>query len=255
MDKTIAAQAHEDRMNGVGEPTEITPYEGVSGVTGEYDPSDFAIPYVSIVQASSDAVKNRVASAGAFLGTDGEQADAILFVPLHIRFVRDFYDKQAQQNICSSNDRVIGYPRDLTFFRTHGNLDIPEGDSLACNQCPFQERPISAKLACNKGYVVTCYDLEKEQPFMFRVRGTAVRPFRDRFIGAVAMGRTKPWARSFEMTAKLIQGGGNSWFAPELKPTEGFDKEKQAEWEAYAGGIVAPSAPTEAVTYDDLPFE
>jgi len=226
----------------------------VYGVSGEVDPSDFAIPYVTLVQASSDAVKQRTAKAGSFLSTDGEERDSVDFVPLHIQFVRDFYDKQGQKNICGSKDRITGYPRDLSFFRTEGNLDVSEGIPLACKDCPFYDWAPSEKLACQKGYVVTCYDLVSETPFMFRVRGTAVTPFKNRFIGAVAMGRTKPWARSFQMTSKLRQSSGNSWFVPELQPIEGFDEEGQAQWEAYAAGIIAPQhAP--AVSDDDLPFE
>jgi len=221
------------------------------GIGGEYDPSDFAIPYVTLVQASSDAVKQRIAQAGTFLFTDGEQREHIDFVPLHIQFVRDFYDKQGQRNICGSKDRIHGYPRDLSFFRTHGNLDVSEGIPLACKECPFYEWAPSDKLACQKGYVVTCYDLDSEQPFMFRVRGTAVTPFKNRFIGAVAMGRAKPWARSFQMTAVLTQSTGNSWFKPQLQPLEGFDEQRMAEWEAYASGLVAPTAHVD----EELPFE
>ena len=228
--------------------TAIATYDGVGG---EPDPSDFAIPYVTLVQASSDAVKQRTAQAGTFLFTDGEQREYIDFVPLHIQFTRDFYDKQGQKNICGSKDRIQGYPRDLSFFRTHGNLDVSEGVPLACRDCPFYEWAPSDKLACQKGYVVTCYDLTSEQPFMFRVRGTAVTPFKNRFIGAVAMGRAKPWARSFQMTAVLAQSTGNSWFKPQLQPIEGFDAERMAQWEAYASGLVAPSAHAE----EELPFE
>lgn len=222
------------------------------GMTGEVDASDFAIPYVSLVQASSEAVKQRKAMAGIFQSTDGEQMEHVDFVPLHIRLVRDFYDKEAQKSICGSNDRVTGYPRDLSFFRTHGNLDVTEGIPVACKDCPFYDTPAGPKLACLKGYVVTCYDLEREQPFMYRVRGTAISPFKNRFIGAVAMGRTKPWARAFQMTAVLKSSGGNSWFVPELEPTKGYTAEEQAEWESYAGQYGSPMHVDQA---DDLPFE
>lgn len=227
----------------------------IVGTSGEADPSDFAIPYVTLVQASSDAVKQRTAPAGAFLATDGTVSEFIDFVPLHIQFVRDFYDKQGQKNICGSRDRITGYPRDLSFFRTHGNLDVTEGIPLACKDCPFYEWAPSDKLACQKGYVVTCYDLTSEQPFMYRVRGTAVTPFKNRFIGAVAMGRAVPWARSFQMTSKLRQGGGNSWFVPELQPIEGFDEERMAEWERYANGLSMQQHTEPTVSDDDLPFE
>lgn len=228
------------------------------GMTGGIDPSDFSIPYVTLVQASSDAVKQRTAQAGAFMSSDGEVSDYIEFVPLHIQNVRDFYDKDAQKNVCGSRDRITGYPSDANFFKNYGNLDITEGTPLSCRECPFFDYAPSPKLACNKGYVVTCYDLTTEQPFMYRVRGTAVRPFRDRFIGAVAMGRSVPWARSFTMTSELKSNGPNSWFAPMLKPLEGFDDDKKAEWAEYAaqfGGAVHTEPESHGVDPDDLPFE
>ena len=236
------------------EPTRALSTEIVEGTSGEYDSTDYSVPYVSLVQANSDASIQRTAQPGQFLSTDGETFDSVNMIPLHIRFVRDFYDKQNRKAICGSTDRVTGHPRDLLYFKTAGNLNVDEGISLACKDCPFYEWAPSAKAACQKGYVVTCYDLDRNQPFMFRVRGTAVRPFKDRFVGAVAMGRAKPWARSFEMTTKLTQSQGNSWYVPVLQPTKGLDKEEMAGWAAYAAGIVPPSH-AETVDADDLPFE
>ena len=230
--------------------TEVVP----EGISGEYDQSDYSIPYVSLVQASSEAVKQRTAQPGAFLSSDGEQADSINMIPLHIRFVRDFYDKQGQKNICGSMDRVTGYPRDTTFFATHGDLIVPEGESLACRQCPFYEQPAGPKLACLRGYVVMMYDLDRDAPFLFRVRGTAVRPFKDRIVGAVAQRGIKPWARQFQMTSKLVSGGGNSWFVPELQPTKGLTVDEMQGWADYAAGMVPPTQ-VETVDHDDLPFE
>lgn len=223
------------------------------GVSGEADPSDFAIPYVTLVQASSDAVKQRKAQAGAFLSSDGAQYDVIDFVPLHIAFTRDFYDKEGQKNICGSRDRITGYPADVAYFSQHG-IDLAEGDPLACRSCPFAVWAPSTKMSCLKGYTVTCYDLNAEQPFMFRVRGTAVNPFKNRLVGAVAMGRAKPWGRQLQMSSKLVSRNGNSWFVPELEPTKGFNAEEQAEWETYAAGIVAPAAVKHDEDPDDIPF-
>lgn len=248
----LAEQAHQ---NGVAEQTRAVSTEvAPEGTSGEYDQSDYSIPYVSLVQASSEAVKQRTAQPGAFLSSDGEQADVINMIPLHIRFVRDCYDKQNQKNICGSMDRVTGYPRDASVFRTNGDLDVVEGEPLACRTCPFYEQPAGPKLACLKGYVVLMYDLDRDAPFLFRVRGTAVRPFRDRIVGAVAQRGVKPWARQFQMTSKLVSGGGNSWFVPELKPTKGLTADEMQGWADYAAGMVPPTQ-AETVDHDDLPFE
>src|SRR5262245_7313119 len=139
--------------------TEVTTTQGsnlpanTGGVPEGFDASDISIPYLSLVQASSEAVKQRKAQPGAFLSSDGATADFLDFVPLHIQPVRDFYDRDGQKNICSSNDRTTGYPKDLDFFRNEGNIDLAEGDTLACAQCPFANGPVGPKLGCYKGYV------------------------------------------------------------------------------------------------------
>lgn len=240
--------------------TEVTTRENMTpatmepqGTSGEYDQSDFSLPYVTLLQAQADPVKQRKAMAGSFMSTDGETFDSINMVPLHIQFVRDFFDKDAQKAICGSKDRVTGYPRDLTFFATAGNINVEEGVPMLCKDCPFYEWAPSPKQACLKAYVVTCFDIDRDQPFMYRVRGTAVTPFKNAFVGAVAMGRQVPWGRQYEMTAKLTSYGGNSWFIPNLQPTKGHDKDELAQWAAYAAGFSTPAP--EHVDADDLPFE
>lgn len=230
---------------------QLAAYQEPVGTGGEFDSSDFAIPYVRLIQASSEEVKDGLSKPGMFLSTDGEQTEFIDFVPLHIQFTRDFYDGDAGKGICGSHDRKIGNPSDPAFFRAHG-VEINEGDTMECAFCPFADKGPTPKLACRKTYLLTCYDLSKEAPFMYRVRGSAMGVFKNRIVGAVAMGRSVPWARSFQMTSAKKSSGGNSWFAPELQPTKGFSEQEMQEWQAYAQGL---SAPAHEVDPDDLPFE
>ncbi len=220
-----------------------------------FDNSDISVPFVQLVQASSEAVKQRKAQPGAFLSSDGEQTDAIDLVPLHIQPVRDFYDKKAQKNVCSSSDRVTGYPKDATFFAVHGNIDVPEGEPLPCAVCPFADKSVEPGLGCFKGYVMTAQNLETEEPFMMRIRGTAVRPFKDRIISAYVRGKAQPWARQYQMTAELTSSKvGNSWFMPSLEPTKTFSDEEQGEWAAYAagfGGVVVKHEDAEPLPFDE----
>ena len=227
---------------------ELAAYQEPVGTGGEYDSSDFAIHYVRLIQASSEEVKDSVCKPGVFFSTDGEQTEFIDFVPIHIQFTRDFYDADAGKAICGSHDRKTGNPRDLPTFKAQG-IDLADGETLLCASCPFFES--TGKVSCRKTYLLTCYDLTKEAPFMYRVRGSAMGVFKNRIVGAVAMGRSVPWARSFQMTSTKKSSGGNSWFSPELQPTEIFSEERCAEWKAYASGIAAPQGDFDAT----LPFE
>lgn len=220
------------------------------GQGGQSDASDYSIPYVKLVQASSEEVKDGVAKPGEFLHSEAGALESINFVPLHIQFTRDFYDADAAKNICSSSDRVTGYPKDKRTFEDYGvDVDGP----LACADCPFNNMPQWEKKACKKGYTITGYDVDTETPFLYRVKGSAVAVFKNRFVGAVAMNRSMPWGRQYDMTSAKKSNGGNSWFAPELQPTKGNDESEQQFYQAMAEGYGVSPAHTD--DNDDLPFE
>lgn len=223
------------------------------GTSGQIDTSDYSVPFVSLVQASSDAVKQRKAMAGGFLGSDGEQYESLNIVPLHIQFTRDFYNAEKAEAICGSHDRETGYPRDAEYFVREGGLAVTAGEPLACGGCPFEAMEYG-RLACKKGYTVTCWDTEREQPFMFRVRGTAVNAFKHSFVGAVAMGRAVPWGRAYTLTSDLVARSGNSWFVPVLTPTKGHSAEELAFWASMASGFGPTTSAHVQDDSDDLPF-
>ena len=224
------------------------------GGGGQFDESDYTIPWVKRIQASAEEVKTKVASPGEFLHSEAGAMESINFVPLHVQATRDFYDADAGKNICSSQDRITGWPNDKRHFEDYG---VEVNGALACADCPFNNMPQWEKKACKKGYTITGYDVDSESPFLFRVKGAAVREFQNRFVGAYAMGRTMPWARQYEMTAVLKRNEGNSWFGPSLQPTKSNDESEQQFYQAMAEGYGPPVHSEEAASIDpdDLPFE
>lgn len=227
------------------------------GTGGVADPSDYAIPYIKLVQASSEEVKDGVAKPGVFLSSEGGTVEYINFVPMHIQFTRDFYDADKGKNVCSSQDRVTGYPRDARTF-AEMDFEVQEGEPLTCVECPFNNMPPREKRACKKGYTVTGYDVDTETPFMFRVKGVAMGVFKNRLVGAVAMGRSVPWARQFEMSSAKKSTNGNSYFVPVLEPTKSNDESERQFYAAMAEGYgetVHPDRVADAPDADDTPFE
>lgn len=231
--------------------SDVAVYEG-TGQGGKSDETDFAIPYITLIQASSEKVKDRTAQPGDFLSSEGVKVDHIDFVPLHIQYTRDFYEAEALKRICSSADRITGRPYDLPRFANAG-VELRDGETLACDSCPFNNMHPWDKVACKKGYTVTGYDLDSESPFMFRVKGAAVNVFKNRIVGAVAMGRAKPWGRQYQMTAVKKSNGGNSWMSPELQPTKGHDASEMQFWAAMADGYSSP--PHEDTASEEIPFD
>ena len=221
------------------------------GQGGQSDQSDFAIPWLKLVQASSEEVKDGIAKPGEFLHSEAGAIESINFVPLHIQYTRDFYDADAGKNICSSQDRVTGYPRDTRTFEDAG---VTVEGGMFCAECPFNNMPQWEKKACKKGYTITGYDTDTETPFLYRVKGSAVSEFKNRFVGAVAMNRAVPWQRQYEMTSAKKSNGGNSWFGPTLQPTKGNSEAEQQFYQAMAEGYGQPQH-VASVDSDDLPCE
>lgn len=216
------------------------------GAGGEFDNSDLAIPYVKIIHAQSDE-----GTPGHFLASDGTEYEFINLVVLHIQATRTFFDPDAMKIICKSNDRRTGWPTDLADF-------AEPGQPLACNQCPHFNDDQFQKFACKKDYVLTCFNLDTEEPFTYRVKGAATGMFKYRVISAVVMGRKAPWSTAFQMTGvKRVNDRKQSWWAPELKPIEQYDEDTQERWAKYAaqfgGGITDHEE--HIVDLDDLPFE
>jgi len=224
--------------------------EQAVGTGGDFDASDLAIPYVKIVQATSET-----GTPGSFFSSDGTEFDTIKLVVLHIQFTRTIYDADKSQMICSSNDRITGNVREPDELLAAAG--IAEGP-LACGGCPHQDDSQYAKVACKKDYALTCVNIDTNEPFLFRVKGAAMGVFKYRIISAVAMRRKAPWFAAFEMTAvKRTNVRKQSWFAPELKPIQAYDEDDQAAWAALAGQYAhkQEAEPSFGVDADDLPFE
>ena len=221
------------------------------GISGEFDQSDIALPFAKLLQKTSPET-NEGHEAGMFLKSSGEETRAILFVCLHIARSRTFFDGDGGKRLCESIDRRIGHPRDPDFA---AELGVSVNEAFACANCPHQNDPQTEKLACKMDYTLTLYDLETEEPFMFRVRGSAMGRFKQRLVSVVAMGRKPPWFAEFEMTSVLkVNDRKQSWFAPELKIIKTHEPKDNEQWAAYAQAFgVKP--PVEMADPDDLPFE
>jgi len=222
------------------------------GTGGEFDASDLALPYVKIVQATSES-----GTPGQLWFSDGTpEADVINLVVLHIQFTRSLFDSDRSASLCSSNDRVIGNVREPDELLIAAGANV---GTLACGGCPHQDDPQFGKgLLCKKDYALTCINIDTNEPFLFRVKGSAMGVFRYRLISAVAMGRKAPWFAAFEMTVdRKTNTNKQSWFAPELMLIKLYSVEEQAAWAALAGQYAhkQEAEPSFGVDADDLPFE
>jgi hypothetical protein len=228
-EETAVATREESAIGVYGEPV---------GISGEADASDFVIPYTKLVQDTTETAK-----AGWFASSNGEQSEYVDMVVLHIGRTRTFYDNE-QGLVCSSSDRRTGRPKIAKSVAD----DAVEGEPYACATCPWFKEEYKG---CQNDYALTCFNLDTQEPFMFRVKGSARGVFRYRVISRVSSGKVPPWFGSFQMTAvKKSNDRKQSWWAPELQLTETYDGTRQAEWAAYAQQF--GKAP---VHDDEVPFE
>ena len=221
------------------------------GVSGEADPSDFVLPYLSLVQKMS-----QTGTPGTFLKSTGDETDHIDFVILHVARTRTFYDGDAGELVCASRDRVIGRPRAKYLL---DELGLDEGKVQMCRECPHFHDDQFEKLACKFDYLLTLYDLKAEEPLLFRAKGASLKVWRQR-LAPILQGQKPPWFAAFEMTVKTVTNKrGQTWFEPDIKSIQQYDQEQREAWRGYAQrfGVTVtdePHEPEYSDDSDDLPF-
>ena len=221
------------------------------GMSGEIDPSDIVLPFAKLLQKTSPET-NEGHDAGHFLKSSGAETEHLEFVALHIALGRTFYDGDGGKLICASMDRRMGKPSD----DFAAELGAVPGTMMACRACPHNEDDPFQKLGCKLDYTLTCYDLRTEEPFLYRVRGSAQGKFKQRLISAVVMGSKPPWFAAFEMTSVLkTNERKQSWYAPELKPIQFFTDEEKAQWAAYSQQFSIAPTVHEVDPDEEIPFE
>lgn len=215
------------------------------GIGGEADPSDFVTPIVSLVQGSSAE-----GTAGMFRSSAGTEKAKVRFVVLHIQRTRTFFLND-EGLVCRSNDRRTGYPKKPQFVAD----DAAENQPFECNVCPHYSDV--GRDGCRMDFALTCYDLDAEEPFMFRVKGAALGVFKYRLINDVARGKKPPWFTQFVMISdkKSDKERGRNWYEPVLTPGDDFDADTLAQWASFAAPLAPIQRRDDILDPDDLPFE
>jgi hypothetical protein len=214
------------------------------GVSGQVDQSDFVLPYMKIVQPTSPE-----GTKGNFIFDSGIEKEQVDFVVLHIALTRT-YMLTGESLVCSSRDRVVGYPRKPNLVA----VGAEDGRPFECAVCPHNTDSPFEKDGCKLDYELTMYDLEDQEPFIFRVRGLATKEFRARVLNAPLSGRKPPWFAQFSMVTEKQQNAKGTFYMPVIKPTL-LSEEDQAQWAAYASGFTPTQRTENIIDPDDLPFE
>ncbi len=209
------------------------PTDGVAGLTGSFGKGDITIPICSLAQLMS---QNK-GEAGKFYFPDGRSLDMMQTVVLDIVATRAMWapiSESLEGPLCKSADRVYGIPLDAA--RVLEGEVLPgyqEGDPIPCARCPhygdaetFTED--KTRLLCRNGYTLLMVDFETDAPFLFFVKGSAVKPVKQRIVSPALMrfkrtGKAEPWAQVYDWTAKLVEQPGKKFYTPEIMPSTELD--------------------------------
>jgi len=210
----------------------VTEYrEPPAGLSGEFDQSDIVLPVCSLTQPMS---KDK-GQEGHFWFPDGTALDKMEVAVLDIIATRGLWAtvESGLGLLCKSIDRMSG-----TAARPDLVLNDPDQgtDQMAiiCSQCPHYEDDKNwVKGGCRFGYTLLCWDVSRETPFLYFVKGTGVKPVKQRIVSPVLIryrqtGIAEPWRTVFSFEPQKVQDAKYKYYVPAIAPVYEADDEARA---------------------------
>lgn len=206
--------------------------EGTTGLSGEFGQQDMSIPICSLVQPMSQDKGEE----GHFWFPDGRSLKRMEIIVLDIVATRALWrpiEENSDGPLCRSADRKVGLTDDPD--RVMGDMAADKYDEgsveLDCIACPHYEdfNIFERGQFCRLGYTLLCHERVEDIPFLYFVKGVAVKPVKQRIVGPalqrVQRGKlATPWMVPFQWTAKLIEVPGQKYWMPEILPLEPLEE-------------------------------
>jgi hypothetical protein len=248
------------RDNGAGGLT--VPSAGAAGLSGEFGQSDITLPICSLVQPMSQEKGDE----GRFWFPDGRSLDGMTTVVLDIVATRALWapiGEGMNGPLCRSGNRKEGltnFPGRVLEGDLPPNMKPEEQAYIPCETCPhfadattFEAGDKSPR--CRYGYTLLMYETEQEFPFLFFVKGMAVKPVKMRIVSPALMrykraGLAEPWANGFEWTAHKVEQPGRKYWVPDIAPLDAFDADGRAYYAALSAEL---SGRASAQSFEDEP--
>lgn len=227
--------------------SQLAPYGEGNGFTGQFDQDDLAVPIVTLVQPITKEKGD--AQVGEFLFPDGRHFNTLDAVTLGVAATRSLMGNIDLDEgvICSSNDRRIGNtdnPLKVLGEEEFAARGIENASTmLPCEGCTHydDDQYSNADYLCKKGYMLTLYEVEHQFPFLYRVRGAAMKEIVNKLVGPMLLhaqktGKPEPWRFIYhwegrEVKSKFLYWTPTLYIDPE---TGHLDEEQQDRYRSLA---------------------
>lgn len=209
------------------------------GLSGEFGQQDIVLPVCSLAQPMSQDK----GEAGRYSFPDGSSLEQLDVVVLDIVATRALWapidDETVDGPLCRSADRVMGLTSHAK--RVTGDKGAGDGEQyIVCKECPhFADATTFTKEntdpMCRFGYTLLMYERELDTPFLFFVKGSAVKPVKQRIVSP-ALQRyqrgepPRPWLTPFLWSVTHKIDGKKNWYQPDITPQEPFTDKEALGW-------------------------
>lgn len=212
------------------------------GLHGEFDQGDIALPICAITQPTSAEERGE---AGLFWFNDGRSVAEMDTVVLDILSTRTLWAPRGKGNIdgilCRSNNRREGNMRYPTVVlgkeraKALGIADDSQPAIMVCAECPHynDDQFASSDYLCKKGFTLLMVDRDTETPFLFFVKGAAMRVVIRSVVSPTVM-RVKrnqpaaPWTTPYHWSTLKTENAKGKFWVPQITPLPPLSDEDAA---------------------------
>lgn len=208
------------------------------GLSGQFGDEDIALPLCSLVQPTS---KDKGAD-GNYWFPDGQSYPDLMAVVLEIAATRTLWAEveSGEGIICRSPDRQFGYTEKPGLVADTNEPDEPKFP--VCEDCPhFADDQFARGVLCKKGYTMLLYEIERDFPFLFFAKGTAVKPIKQRIVSPTLVrfnqtGKATPWKYAYRWGVRTVQDNFK-YHVPDIYIDRELTEEEQAGFAERAGKL------------------
>lgn len=188
----------------------------------------------------------KLLSKGVFLDSEEKERKEINFCWLGLRRSRIFWGQAYNPNEpepkpqCSSKDAIIP---------NSGKAMLPG----PCDQCEKSKWINKTRPCCDEVFSMVCWDLEQQRPFVFQVKGIAIKALRDlqkstKTIGNIYRKNSLPAQHCCKvlMAVSTEKTAFGERFVPAFKIVSGFKENEADEMSMIAQGVHELFEPSEA---------
>lgn len=234
------------------------------GLHGDFDQGDLALPICAITQPTSAEERGE---PGLFWFNDGHAVPEMDSVVLDILSTRTMWAPKGKGQVdgilCRSNNRREGNARYPTIVlgkemaKRMGVSDDGMPMIIPCGHCPHynDDQFASDDYLCKKGYTLLMVDLETGAPFLYFVKGSAVKGVVRTIVSPAVMRKQRgqpaaPWTTPYHWSTIKTENTKGKFYVPQITPLPPLRDEEAAYYAQMSASMSGRAA--EQMDEEDL---